>query len=96
MMAKLDDNAARMLATMMGLGNVEARTWEVVSRSETAITDGANDACHTRVGVHLELDGYEIAHGPDGRLVIAAEGDHIVTRPVRVVIDCVLTRSEST
>jgi hypothetical protein len=85
-MAKLPDNDARMLATMMGLGNVEARTWEVVSRSETAI---ASDACHTKVGIHLELDGYEIAHGPDGRLVIAAEGDHIVTRPVRVVIDCV-------
>lgn len=92
-MTKFPDNDAAALAGVMGLGRVEAGSWEIVSRSETTITDGANDACHTKVGVHLELDGYEIVYGPDGRVVIAA-GDRIVTRPVRVVIDCTLTRSK--
>jgi hypothetical protein len=82
------DRGPHELAKAMGLGAVQVDTWMVVDTVVTHESGVVDDQTRT----HLVIEGFEYLRDADGRIMVNQVSDTAVTQPVRILIDCRVTR----
>lgn len=83
-----DERGPHELARAMGLGAVQVDTWMVL---DTVVTHEAN-VVEDQTRTHLVIEGFEYLRDTDGRILVNEVSDTAVTQPVRILIDCRVTR----
>jgi hypothetical protein len=83
-----DERGPHELARAMGLGAVQVGTWAIVDAVVTHEGGDIDDQTRT----HLVIEGFEYLHDEDGRIMVNEVSALAITQPVRILIDCRVTR----